>query len=308
LTAVEAAQASLGREVTGAPDDGMMAELSRSCSERRRLEGDGAVTIVGNSAPEDPEVFSIALLSGSTIQIAVTEGIGLEVTLTGVNGLEVEPSDESIWDIEETQDYLIEVTAPSDPVTFTLAVTVTAGSQEAGDWILATDGLSYRGTKLTLGDDAETVIDQVFDFLDHGVRGAYDEFDTGWYTITDPQPLGLRGIYIEGFAFLFYGPDPSDPDRPETFARWRFEGPTRDANGNARPEDYATTAEGITVGDTLADLKAAYGSQVVLGSNSEEYYYRLADAGGDMCFYFATNDEPTDYSQISEMSSECRTG
>ncbi len=305
LTAVEAAQRGLDREVNGAPDDGMMADLSRSCSESRRLEGEGVMIVVGNAAPEDPEVFSIALLSGTTLVATVTQGTGLTVTVTDTDGSEVAMQDESTWEIDTTQDFLIEVDSPSDSMTFELTVNVTAGTQETGDWILATDSITYRGTRLALGDDAQTVIDQVFDFLGHGVRGAYDEFDTGWYPITDPQPLGLRGISVEGFAFLFYGPDPSDPDRPETFARWRFEGPTRDANGNARPDDYATTAEGITVGDTLADLSAAYGDQVTAGSNSEESYYRLTDFGGEMCFYFGPN-EPTGFSLITEIASECR--
>jgi hypothetical protein len=308
LAAVEAAQRSLGREVNGAPDDETLAELSRSCSERRRLEGEGEVTVVGNAAPEDPEVFSVALLSGSTMAVIVTRGTGLVVTVTGADGSEVTPQDQSMWEIDTTQDYRIEVGSPSGPVTFALAVDVTAGVRETGDWILATDGVTYKGTELALGADAQTVIDQVFDFLGHGVRGAYDEFDTGWYSITDPADMGLRGIFVEGFAFLFFGPDPNNPDRPETFERYRFVGPTDDGDGNARPDDYATTAEGITVGDTLADLKAAYGDRVASGSNSDEFYYRLTDSSGEQCFYFDTPDEPTDYSPISEIASECRTG
>lgn len=306
LAAVEAAQRGLGREVNGAPDDETLAELSRSCSEGRRLAGEGVVTVVGNAAPEDPEVFSVALLSGSTMAVTVTQGTGLTVTVAGADGTELTAQDQSTWTIEETQDYLIEAGSPSGPMTFALTVEVTAGVRETGDWILATDGVSYRGTKLALGADAQTVIDQVFDFLGHGVRGAYDEFDTGWYSITDPADMGLRGILIEGFALLFFGPDPNNPDRPETFARHRFVGPTVDGAGNARPDAYATTAEGITVGDTLADLKAAYENRVTFGSNSEESYYRLADSHGELCFYFDTEDEPTDYSPISEIASECR--
>jgi hypothetical protein len=177
--------------------------------------------------------------------------------------------------------------------------------REVGDWILATDGVIYRGTKLALGSNAQTVIDSIFDFLGHGVRGAYDEFDTGWYTITDPHDMGLRGIFIEGFAFLFFGPDPNNPDRPETFVRHRFVGPSDDAEGNPRPADYATTAEGITVGNTLADLTDAYGSVVSPGSNSEEHYYRLAYSTGDLCFYFG-EEAPTEASPIIEIASECR--
>jgi hypothetical protein len=160
---------------------------------------------------------------------------------------------------------------------------------------------------LAIGDDAETVIEHIFDFLGHGVRGAYAEFDTGWYPITEPRNIGLRGIFIEGLAFLFYGPaDPDNPDRPETLARVRFEGPSDDADGNPRPDNYVTTAEGITVGDTLADLKAAYGSNVGSGSSSEQAYYRYTDSGGELCFYFEGLDEPTELSPIVEMATECR--
>jgi hypothetical protein len=120
--------------------------------------------------------------------------------------------------------------------------------------------------------------------------------------------MGLRGVFIEGLAFLFFGPDPNNPDRPETFVRHRFVGPSVDADGNPRPDDYVTTAEGITVDHTLADLKAAYGDRVKSGSNSKEHYYRFADSGGELCFYFDTEDEPTDSASITEIASECRSG
>ena len=306
LAAIEAAQRNLGREVNGAPDDETVAELSRTCPDARRLEGEGTVAVVGNAAPDDPEVFSIALLSGSTLKVTVTRGAGITVAVIDTDGAEVAPQGEATWEIDTTQGYVIVIDSPTGPVTFALSVEVAETERETGDWILATDGLIYKGTKLALGSPAQTVIDKVLGFLGHGVRGAYDEFDTGWYTITDPVDNGLRGIFIEGFALLFYGPDPNNPDRPETFVRHRFVGPGRNAAGEPRPDNYATTAEGITVGDTLADLKAAYGSAVTAGSNDEEHWYRLVYSTGDLCFYFDTDDAPTDYSPISEIASECR--
>ncbi len=308
LGAVEAAQTSLGRTVNGILDEETLAELSRSCSASRRLEGDdGVVTVVGNAAPDDPERFQIALLSGSMIAVTVTQGSGLTVTVRGADGSDISVQGQSTWTIDTSQDYLIEVGSSSGSVTFALIVNVTAGHQDVGDWILNTDGVSYRGTDLSLGDDAQTVIDQIFDFLGHSIRGAYGEFDTGWNVITDPQNLGLRGVAIEGFRFLFYGPDPANPGRSETFARHRFVGPTDDADGNPRPDNYATTSEGITVGHALAELSAVYGGQLAAGSNGDEFYYRLTDSGGELCFYFGS-DEPTDFSPITEIASECRTG
>ena len=56
----------------------------------------------------------------------------------------------------------------------------------------------------------------------------------------------------------------------------------------------------------LADLVDAYGTRVRYGHNSEEHYYRFADSGGELCFYFDTEDEPTDFDPIVEIASECR--
>lgn len=305
---VEAAQTALGREATGAPDDPLLADLSRGCSEHRRLTGDeGVVTVVGNAAPGDPEIFDVSMVSGTSLSATITLGLGHVVTVRGADGVEVPPETATTWTIDTTQDYTIEVSSPAGSVIFALAVDMTPGVQATGDWIMATDGLTYKGTKLALGSGAQGVIDKVFDFLGHGVRGSYLEFDTDWYTITDPQDMGLRGIFIEGLAFLYFGPDPVNPGRPETFERWRFEGPSDDADGTPRPDDYVTTDEGVTVGDTLADLQAAYGSDVSAGSNSTEHYYRFSDSGGEMCFYFGAS-APSSTSVIVEIASECRSG
>ena len=112
------------------------------------------------------------------------------------------------------------------------------------------------------------------------------------------RPLG-------GFAFLFWGPDPANPDRPETLARIRFEGANPDGEGNERPVNYVTTPLGITVGHTLGDLKTAYGTTVSAGSNANEHWYRYTEAGGELCFYFGSGT-PTDASEIVEIATECR--
>ncbi|MBM3696697.1 MAG: peptidoglycan-binding protein, partial [Actinobacteria bacterium] len=306
--ALEQAQTRLGRPADGTLDEDTMAALARGCDQRRGLEDEGKTTIAGNAAPGDSEVFSVSLLTGSTVTAAFTRGGGLDLRLLGADGAEVPSQEPSRWEVDATQDYLLEVASPEEAVTFILVVEVAVATRPVGDWVLATDGLIYKGTKLALGSDAATVIGKVFDYLGHGVRGNLDEFDTDWYTITEPGDMGLRGIRIEGFALLFFGPDPNNPDRPETFRRHRFLGPTVDAAGNPRPRHYATTAEGITVGDTLADLKAVYGTRVTPGSNRDEHFYRLRGSPGVLCFYFDTDEAPADYSPITEIASECRSG
>jgi len=327
-TAVEAAQTAQNRTVNGILDEGTFAQLSRECSLSRRFPEDGeeVLTVVGNAAADDPEIFLVALLENSELSINVTEGTGVTVKVFGSDNEELPVEGQGTWIAPETGDYRVEVVVegaggtdetgtteegtgapPFDPgVLFSLAVNLTIGEATTGEWIIATDGFSHGASEFNLGDDAQTVIDGVIDILGHGIRGAYEEFDTDWYTIDDPQSLGLRGVFIEGFAMLFFGPHPGEPDRPETFERLRFEGPSDDAEGEPRPEDYATTAEGITVGDTLADLKVAYGDDVSAGSNDEEHYYRYTDSGGELCFYFG-GSAPDDTDQILEIATECRT-
>lgn len=305
--AVVTAQTAIGKAADGAPDEETLAALSRTCTENRRVAADETVTLVGNAAPEDPEAYAVALLSDSVLTAAITPVAGLTIALLASDGTVVEPQpDTATWLIDTAGDFAIQVAADPDPLTFQLDLEISAGTAGAADWILATNGVTYRGTKLSLGDDAETVIEKVTDFLGHDVRSAYGEFDTGWTTVTQPGNMGLRGISIGGFAFLFYGPDPANPDRPETLARIRFEGAHPDARGAARPDNYVTTAEGVTVGDTVADLRAAYGGRVILGNNADEHYYRYSDSGGELCFYFTTPTAPSDFSPIGEIATECR--
>ena len=303
--AVEATQTALGRAVNGQPDEETFAELSRSCAESRLLDELVPFTAVGNTSPEDPETFLMDLTTNSTLSVFITQGTDLEVTVSGADGLLVMPVEDSMWDIETTQQYRITVTTITDPTTFKIDIDVVERVPGTGDWILSGDGFSYKGKSHELGDDAQTVIDAVYDYLGHTVRGRYNEFDTDWYEITDPQTLGLRGMSIEGLNFLFFGPSTGDPTRAESFQRLRFVGPSDDADGEPRPDDYVTTAKGITVGDNLADLKAAYGDQPKSGSNDDEYFYRLSDSGGTLCFYCGAS-EPTDSSAITEISTECR--
>jgi hypothetical protein len=176
-------------------------------------------------------------------------------------------------------------------------------SGETGDWIITTDGIAYRDTEFVIGTAAGPMIDEIFDILGHQPRSQFNEFDTGW---DQPGQEGFRGVFIEGLAFLFLGPNAENPGRPETFWRVRYVGESFDENGHPRPYGWVQTLSGITVGDTLEDLIDTYGSQVNAGSNSEEHYYRFGAAdGSEVCFYFG-EDEPDDNDEILEISTECR--
>lgn len=304
FAAVVDAQEFLGRTANGKVDDELLAALARRCNQSRTITGVGDIAVVGNAAPGDPEVYTLALLGGGAVSVEVEEG-DVTLALTGPDEAEVATLDGASWSIEASGDHLLTVATPEEAefaVTFTMVVTLDDEAQGAGAWILATNGISYHGTKLSLGQDAGTVIDKVFDYLGHGVRGRYAEFDTGWY---EGDTIGLRGVFIEGLAFLFYGPHTNSPNVPETLARIRYEGGGHDTDGNPRPATYVMTAEGVTVGHTLAQLQSAYGSSVKKGSNAEEHYYRYADRSGELCFYFGPN-APGDDSRIVEIATQCR--
>ncbi|MDX1691606.1 MAG: peptidoglycan-binding domain-containing protein [Acidimicrobiia bacterium] len=304
--AVEAFQADAGLTEDGIAGDNTITELSRACGDVRTLPAGEEFELFGNVAPDDPSLFSLTLLEGATVEAAVTDGNGVGVRLLDAEGTEIEPDGPGMWTVDASGEYVLEVNAPPvGTVNFQIDLTASIPEPEVGQWVIRTNGISFGDTDFDLGDDAQTVIDGVIEILGHGVRGNLNEFDTGWYEIDDPQPLGLRGLFIENLAFLFFGPYEGGPERAETLERVRYEGPSVDADGNDRPENYVTTAEGITVGDTRVELRAAYGDDVDPGSNDEEFYERFTDSGGELCFYFGA-DEPEDLSPIVEIATECR--
>jgi peptidoglycan hydrolase-like protein with peptidoglycan-binding domain len=303
--AIRTAQTALGKEANGEPDEEVLAALSRACSQARPIEdAEAPVTIIGNAGPGDPEIFTIDLTFAETLTVTV-DPPELDITVRGSDGIPVEPDGETgAFSPGTSGTFEILINSFTDPTTFTMLVAVTDIAAEAA-WIINTRSITYDGNRIELGDGAGDVIEQVFEYLGHGVRGQYDEFDTGWYTITDPVPNGVRGLFVGGLAFLFFGAHPGDPDAPEFLVRIRYEGSLPDAEGNERPPGYVATPLGITVGNTLGDLKVAYGSTVNAGSNANEHYYRYTEAGGELCFYFG-DSAPTESSEILQIATECR--
>lgn len=301
-TAVKKAQEALGLEATGDPTEDLFAALWRTCTQARTIDpGEDPVTVIGYADPGAPEVFPIPLIFGSTLTVQVTSGEGVLVLVKTDDGTPLATVDGTSFPVPASGDYTIEVGAEGEPGMFTLEVGVASG-EGAGDWIITTDGVSYKGTQFPLGTAAGPMITKIFEALGHGVRTDFDEFDTGW---DDPAQPGFRGILIEGMAFLFFGPTPADPGIPETFGRFRYVGPSFDKDGNPRPAGYVQTLSGITVGNTLADLKETYGSNVKPGSDTVGHYYRYASSGKEVCFYFGKT-APTDATQIVEISTQCR--
>ncbi|MEK7252745.1 MAG: peptidoglycan-binding domain-containing protein, partial [Actinomycetota bacterium] len=300
-TGVVAAQTALGFPTTGEPTEDLFAVLTQGCFEDRPIgPGEEPITVVGYASTA-PEAFSIPLLFGTNLTLAI-EPAGVLVALKDGEGTALTPAEDGSFPITETGDYTIEVSTGSGSTMFSLEVAV-AGLAEVGDWIITTDGIAYKDTEFPLGTAAGPMITKIFEFLGHNVRGSFDEFDTGW---DDPGQEGFRGIFIEGLAFLFYGPTPSSPGIPETFGRVRYVGPSFDANENPRPAGWVQTLSGITVGNTLAELQETYGSNVSPGSDTVGHYYRFGAANGnEVCFYFGSA-APTATTRIVEISTECR--
>jgi len=141
---VEATQEALGREVTGAPDEETFAELSRGCSEDRRVEIDeedeGEQIVVGNAAGGDTEIYFMRAEAGQRMSVVVeSEGGGAVVAVRTAGGQTLGSSGERVWtaEIEEDGDYLIEVSA-TEPTTFT--ATISLVELELDDIEAAPDG------------------------------------------------------------------------------------------------------------------------------------------------------------------------
>lgn len=304
-TAVGEAQEALGFDPTGEPTENFFIALNQLCPQTRTVEfgeDETAVRMFGHTSALDPENFGIPLIFGSTLSVTVVSGDGAIATVWDAEGTPLESEGGTTFLIEQTGDYRIEVSTAGDPTLFTIEVGATSIA-EAAEWIITTDGISHEDTEFLLGTSAGPMVTKIFEFLGHGVRDEYDEFDTGWDAAGQE---GVRGIFIEGIAFLFTGPNDDNPGRPETFARVRYVGPSFDADGNPRPAGFVQTLSGITVGHTLENLIDTYGTAVGSGSNSEEHYYRYGAAdGSEVCFYFG-EDAPDDDDKILEISTECR--
>jgi peptidoglycan hydrolase-like protein with peptidoglycan-binding domain len=301
--AVMAAQTSLGFEPDAIVSEDFFIALTQLCFLDRPLEaGSDPIRVFGFTALEEPEVFSLQGVPGSLMKVTVVTGPGALVTVFGPSAQILIPSEDGTITFDEEGTHRIEISTAGDPEFFTIDVEFEF-SGEAGDWIITTDGIAYRDTEFLKGTPADEMIEDIFDILGHGPRSGYGEFDTGW---DDPGQEGFRGVFIEGLAFLFIGPNAENPGRPKTFWRVRYVGESYDANGLPRPYGWVQTLSGITVGDTLEKLIDTYGSNVSHGSNSEEHYYRYGAAdGSEVCFYFGASN-PEDDDVIVEISTECR--
>ncbi len=300
-TGVIAAQTALGFPTTGEPTEDLFAVLTQGCFENRPIEpGEEPITVVGYASTA-PDTFSIPLLFGTNLVLAV-DPAGVLLVVKDAEGVALVPAEDGSFPIAETGDYTIEASTDAGSTMFELIVSV-EGLASVGDWIITTDGIAYKDTEFPLGTAAGPMITKIFEFLGHNVRSEFDEFDTGW---DEPGQEGFRGIFIEGLAFLFYGPTPSSPGIPEVFARVRYVGPSFDADENPRPAGWVQTLSGITVGNTLAELQETYGSDVSPGSDTVGHYYRYGAANGDeVCFYFGSA-APTATTRIVEISTMCR--
>jgi len=302
--AVTAAQASLGFAPDAAPTEDFFIAATQLCFlDRELVIGAGPVRTFGFAALDEPEAYTFEGSAGLPMTVEILSGTSEAlVTVFGPSGAILVPGEDGIITLEEEGTHRIEVSTAGDPVFFTIGM-LFEFSGEAGDWIITTDGIAHQDTEFVIGQAAEPMIEEIYDILGHEPRGEYNEFDTGW---EEPGQEGFRGVFIEGLAFLFIGPNAENPGRPMTFWRVRYVGESYDANGLPRPYGWVQTLSGITVGDTLDDLIETYGTQVRAGSNSEEHYYRYGAAdGSEVCFYFGP-DEPDDNDPVLEISTECR--
>jgi hypothetical protein len=129
LAAIRDVQTAYGRESTGAMDDETFAQLSRGCTEDRRIdiggEGAGQEIVVGNVVTDDPETYFMRVEEGRRIAVVVESETGAAVvSVRRVDGSTIGDARVTAWaeDVDETGDYVIEISTVGDAVTFTATV------------------------------------------------------------------------------------------------------------------------------------------------------------------------------------------
>ena len=186
--AVQAMQADLGREETGAPDDQTFALLSRACADSRRLSlDDGETQAVGNVSAADPDTYFVRAEEDQRIGIIVTSETGkARVDVRGTDGSILAPSSAAAWaaDIASTQDYVIDISTVGDSTTYSLTVAVVTPG---------TGGIDAAETGTVVVDAHEEAVSRVC--LDTTADVSYvAESGSGYLVVT----LGTPGQFATG--------------------------------------------------------------------------------------------------------------
>jgi len=264
-TAVAWYQAELRRIPTGDPDAATFAQMARDCDEPRLTSfpaRQGTIRVAGAVAPGDDEVIELEGVQGRVLSIVVAEGevqVGLEQA-DGTRVQQVTPRGGWSGKLPTGSDYRLRVTA-ADVTAYAVDLGLARPRYvniDFGRMRLAPDGFGI----LSFGDDAERVISRLQSILGNPAE------DTGWATgdaaertcrgsnrhvtwIIQPAESGGQHPAVLYVHF-------SDVDTgSRSLAEFAY------VSGDPQAVDAGAmdlaTAEGITLGRTVAEFATVYG-------------------------------------------------
>ena len=186
--AVEEMQQDLGREVTGSPDDFTLALLSRACSESRRLTlDDGQAAAVGNVSSSDPDTYFLEAEEDQRLAIVLSSSTGgARADVRTADGDAIGSASVAAWafDLAETQDHVIIVSAVGDATTYAMTAMVLEPPE---------DGVDAADPDTVAVDDLEEAVTRVC--LDTTGDGAYvAETGSGYLVVAE----GAAGSFAAG--------------------------------------------------------------------------------------------------------------
>lgn len=258
-------QAELRRVPSGDPDEATFAQMARDCGEERPIafpEHQGVLAVAGNVGPGDDEVFTLEGVKGRVMTIVVSEG-EVQATLETAEGARVQQVGlGGGWSgmLPTNSEYRLRV-AGSRVSSFVVDLQVARPrfvNIDFGRMRLAADGFGI----VTFGDDAEPVIERL-----ELILGTPTD-DSGWAT-GDAAGRTCAGSN----RHLTWVIQPAeDGDAHPAVLHVHFS--DQDGGGQAFAE-YAyvsldpqavdagaldlSTAQGVTIGRTIAEFVAAYG-------------------------------------------------
>lgn len=258
--AVALFQAINGIIPTGEPSESTFALMARSCATARPVgfeEGATTTEVAGHTSPDDPDVLTIAGSAKQLLTLVVLEG-DVTVSVTGADGAEVQ-SATTPWEAElpAAQDYLIRVDAPGG-TSYRLSVGLRSSllvATDFGPMVLEPDGLAVS----SFGDEFENTMAVIELLLGSPL------IDSDW--VADDARCDGTARHVTWIVQAAAGSsdhpavlviDFTQQGATTSFAQYTFRSFDLDALDAVVMQ--LTTAGGISLGDTFAELSEAHGS------------------------------------------------
>lgn len=258
--AVSYVQAQMHRIPTGAPDEAVVADLSRRCTADRIIEmpaGSDQIRVAGWVAPDDDEVLVVTGRSGWTLNAETLEG-PVQFAVRDADGATIKEARESApWSVELANDRVLRIrVVASESTPFLMRISMDPPPQvtiDFGSMVLGPTGLEV----VEFGAEPTSVLDVLGSILGD------PDTDTGWESSEECEGFNRHLTYIvqraeDGTAhpavLSIHLSDVGFPD--PSFAEYAYE--SLDLESLDTGARSLATAEGLSLGSTATEVSAAY--------------------------------------------------